>query len=244
MKIALCFWGICRSTHNTIESIEECILKPLRKAGYEYDIYVHTYTLYRTYTNIRSNEHNLQLKNTLWKLLNPKEYMIEHQDAVDLHLNFAKYRTHGNPWAGDDNGTFSTLDNHVRALWSLKQVTSLWRGSGIVYDAVMYLRPDVQFLTYLTPNWLQNLTQTNIKIPDFHLMDGCNDRFAIGTPPSMELYGKRYHQAYEYSLRNSLHSEKFLSYILNTNKIQIEYIPIRFRRIRANGEICPSDKDL
>jgi hypothetical protein len=244
MKIALCFWGLCRSTEHTIESIEECILKPLKKAGISYDIYLHTYTLYRSYTNIRSKEYNLHLKNTLWKLLNPKDYILEHQDAVDMKLELAKYRTHGNPWEGDDGGSFSTLDNHIRALWSLNQVTSLWRGTGIVYDAVMYLRPDVQFLTYLHPTWLQNLTQSLIRIPNFHLMDGCNDRFAIGTPPVMEVYGKRYTQAYEYSLRNSLHSEKFLAHSLNKHTIQIEYIPIRFRRIRATGEICPADKDL
>lgn len=244
MKISLCFWGLCRSTEHTIESIEECILKPLRREGHDYDIYLHTYTLYRSYTNIRSQEYNIQLKNTLWKLLNPKEYIIEHQDAVDIHLKLDKYRTHGNPWAGDDNNTFSTLDNHIRALWSLKQVTSLWRGTGIVYDAVIYLRPDVQYLTYLSPIWLQNLTLNTIKIPNFHLMDGCNDRFAIGAPPVMEMYGNRFHQAYEYSLRNSLHSEKFLAHILNKHKIEIEYIPIRFRRIRANGAICPADKDL
>ena len=161
-----------------------------------------------------------------------------------MKLELQNYRTYGNPWAEEDNGSFSTLDNHIRALWSLKQVTSLWRGTGIVYDAVMYLRPDVQFLTYLSPSWLQNLTQTTIRIPNFHLIDGCNDRFAIGQPPVMELYGKRFEQAYEYSLRASLHSEKFLSYILNKNHVQIEYLPIRFRRLRANGEICPGDKDL
>jgi hypothetical protein len=244
MRVALCFWGLCRSTDHTIESIEECILKPLKKEGHTYDIYLHTYTLYRSYTNTRAKEYNLHLKNTLWKLLNPKEYILEHQDAVDLKLELERYRTHGNPWAEDDKVSFSTLDNHIRALWSLNQVTSLWRGTGIVYDAVVYLRPDVQFLTYLSPSWLQGLTHHTIRIPDFHLVDGCNDRFAIGTPPVMELYGKRFHQAYEYSLRMSLHSEKFLAYMLHKNQIQIELIPIRFRRLRATMEVCPADKDL
>lgn len=243
MRVALCFWGICRSTDIVIKSIESCIFNALRKYGIKYDVYLHTYTLYRSYTNPRAQEENLQLKNSLWKLLKPTKYLVENQDIVDSSLKLFNYRTMGNPWP-EDGGTFCTLDNHVRALWSLKKVTELWSESGIEYDAILYLRPDVRYYIPFQMEWLENLNTFTLKCPDFHLTDGCNDRFAVGKPNVMKLFGNRFDDAYEYSLKKKLHSEEYLAEILRRNKILVEAIPFRFRRIRANGELCEADRNL
>ena len=245
MRVALCFWGICRSTSRTIESIRSCILQPLEAAGIQFDIYVHTYLIYRPYTNPRAEEFSLQLRNTDWKLLGAKEgaYMVENQDRVDLDLQLVKYRSQGNPWPEDDGG-FNTLDNHVRALWSLNQVTSLWTHSGIQYDAVIYLRPDVQYLRPLVVDWIRGIPEHTVCMPNFHLHTGCNDRFAIGKPSVMEIYGRRFKGALAYSYHAKLHSEQYLAHTLQNANIRIEYIPFRFKRVRANGELCESDKQL
>ena len=56
MKVALCYWGIARSTDETIESIERHILKPLLDANVDVTVFLHTYTSMIPYTNPRSNE--------------------------------------------------------------------------------------------------------------------------------------------------------------------------------------------
>ena len=239
MRVALCFWGLCRSTDRIIESIETCIFNPLINAQISYDVYLHTYKLYRPYTNARSNETGLQLKNTIWKLLKPREAKIENQDEVDKALDLKKYRNRGDPWESD----YSTLDNHIRALYSLSEVTRLWTQSGTTYDVVIYLRPDVRFMTPISLNWL-NVRKDLILIPDFHLFYGCNDRFAIGIPKDMKVYGDRFYSAYEYSLQKPLHSEQFLSNHIVGYGIEFKTIPIRFRRVRADGYTCDADKDL
>jgi hypothetical protein len=96
----------------------------------------------------------------------------------------------------------------------------------------------------LQPAWIQDLSNSTISIPKFHLIDGVNDRFALGHPSVMKHYGMRFYQAKEYSMNTSLHSERFLAWSLNMNRIQVLYIPIKFRRIRANGTICEGDKDI
>jgi hypothetical protein len=244
MRVAVCFWGLCRSTDLVIDSIKQYIFQPLLDVGIEVDTFLHTYTLYRPYSNSRAGEERIQLKNTVWKLLEPTKYIIENQDKVDTHLQFEQYRTYGNPWAADDAGGFQTLDNHIRALWSLKQVTTLWIQSGISYDAVLYVRPDCRYLRPLQPSWLYSLKKYTIMLPDFHLHENCNDRFAIGVPDVMRHYGMRFDGALEYSKRLPLHSERYLSFILSRNAITIEHIPFRFWRMRANGETCPADADL
>jgi hypothetical protein len=242
MKIALCFWGICRSTDITIESIQTYIFNILKQNNIDYDVYLHTFSLYRPYTNPRAGEFSLQLKNTIWKLLKPTSHSVESQDRIDTELILEKYRKCGNPWP--DCPTFDTLDNHIRSLYSLKKVTELWLPKRSEYDAIMYLRPDVKFTSPLNINWLKNIAPDCIIIPNFHLTENCNDRFAIGKPGVMEIYGTRFDGAYEYSLTNSLHSEKYMAYVLRKYNIKIQHIPFVFRRMRADGSICEGDKHL
>jgi hypothetical protein len=247
MHVALCFWGLCRSTDLVLESIEQYILEPLRSAGVIVDIYLHTYTLYRPYTNIRSEEFDIQLKNTNWKLLRPKASIVDNQDTVDKKLKLESYRTKGDPWSDDmtpESTPYSTLDNHIRSLWSLKQVTSLWCKSAEAYTRVIYLRPDVLFLSPLNIKWLNKPLDSTILIPDFHHVHKCNDRFAIGEPAAMKVYGGRFDVAYEYSRRMRLHSEKFLYDYMTSKGYTFATVRFRFRRIRADGKVCVGDKDI
>jgi hypothetical protein len=244
MRVALCFWGIARSTDWTIESIETNIWKPLEDAGIEYDTFVHTFTLERPYTNSRAGEWNLELKNDIWKMLLPKKYSVEDQDIVDKTLAFQTYRRHGDPWIAEGRESYiqySTLDNLIRMLYSLKKVTSLWKDSAYLYDAVLYLRPDVKFLYPLDVTWFSRVSENQILVPTFHCVDSWNDRFAIGTPRTMIQYGERFKWAYEYSQTHQLHSERFLSDSMKRQGIVPIPIHFPFRRIRADGSVCPSD---
>jgi hypothetical protein len=149
----------------------------------------------------------------------------------------------GNPWT-DDKNTFITLENHVRALWSLKQVTSLWMKKESEYDAVLYLRPDVRYFVPFQVEWFEGLKPYSLKCPDFHLTNGCNDRFALGLPSVAKIFGNRFDEALEYAQKCRFHSEEYLAYILQKNKIIVELIPFKFRRIRANGEVCEADQNI
>lgn len=245
MKIALCFWGLCRSTHLTIESIQMYIYDALKKQGIEYDRYSHTYILQREYTNIRSDEIKCVLQNDNYKLLNPTYMSIEDQDIVDKRLNLEAYRKKGDPWGGDSNVIpFATLDNHIRALWSLYQVSLCVEKSKQHYDYIVFLRPDVEYLQPLRTEYFLNATDHSIVIPDFHHFFGSNDRFAICTPRVAKLYGMRFSNALAYSQRHLLHAEGYLTHVLKEANIQIQTIPFRFRRVRANGRIAQADKQL
>jgi hypothetical protein len=247
MKVAVCFWGLSRSLQYTLPSIEECIFQPLRNVGIEISIFLHTYTLYRPYTNPRAGETGIQLKNTVWKSLQPTASIVENQDRVDLQLQLENYRTHGDPWGNESTANiipFETLNNHIRALWSLHQVTTLWEQSGQEFDCIIYARPDVEYRRPLNIQWLHDCKEGICMIPNFHLTHNCNDRFTIGKPSVMKLYGHRFHDALAFSKQSQLHSEKYLSQVLSFHNIQFEYIHFPFRRIRADGTVAPADQDL
>jgi hypothetical protein len=86
LKIAVCFYGLCRSTNYTINSINKYIFDALKELNFTYDIYLHTYKVTTPYTNIRNNEENIILDNDLYKLINPNVYKIDNQDEIKKHL--------------------------------------------------------------------------------------------------------------------------------------------------------------
>ena len=232
MKIALCFWGICRSTDKTIDSIKTNIHNVLKENDIEYDTYVHTYHISNLYSNERAGEPIQDINNDLYVLLEPNFIEIDDQEAVDKTLDLQSYKTHKDPW----HSNYNVFDNHIRALYSLYKVTQLYKEKP--YDYIIYLRPDVLYLNPISPTWFPK--DNSISVPDFH--DDCdkcpiNDRFAICTKPTALIYGLRFKKALEYSKKYKLHSERFLLYILENSKTKINRVPFRFRRVRTTGLI-------
>ena len=86
---------------------------------------------------------------------------------------------------------FESLRNLLCQLNSIHRVTRLWRTSGHVYDAVLYLRPDQLFNCPFPVDVLQRLQQNTLYVADFHHWGGLNDRFALGVPATVALWGER-----------------------------------------------------
>jgi hypothetical protein len=110
----------------------------------------------------------------------------------------------------------------------------MWKQSGIEYDAIIYLRPDVLYINPLIKDYFNLIDDNLIIIPNF-AEHPINDRFAIGNPNVMQLYGERYTLAYKYSLENQLHTESFLNDFLIKNNIKILKINFIFCRMSING---------
>lgn len=240
MKIAICFFGLTRSLKFTHPSIKKYIFDPLHNNGIVYDIYLHTFYL-KTLTNPRAGEINCVLDNNEYKLLEPiTAKQIDDQNKIDPILNFKAYRSKGDPWKNQ----FKSLDNLLRQLYSLEQVTKLWESSGIEYDVVVYCRPDVKYLKDIDTGLLKNLKDGCVYVPSFLSCKGCNDRFAIGKPAAMKIYGNRRRGALEYSKTKPLHAETFLATTLTQFGFGICKIHFPFYRIRANGNVSKLDQQL
>lgn len=235
MKVAVCFWGLTRSLKYTLKSIEDNIFSSLKNKGIEYDVFLHTYIHDTPYTNKRAHEDAIILDSEEWRLLNPTRWLLENQKDADTKLALDKYRSKGNPWSPEDD-SWQTFENHIRSLWSLKQVTSLYSEKD--YDLVIYLRPDMRYYTPLPD--LSNIGLKEILIPDFHLFP-VNDRFCIAKTPTAKIYGNRFDLAYNFSLTRRLHSERFLKWILDTKKVKIRKVRFIFHRVRANGQEIDMD---
>jgi hypothetical protein len=88
--------------------------------------------------------------------------------------------------------SFSSIRNLFCQLNSLQTVTSMWRGSGRSYEAVVYLRPDMLYNCPLPAERIKRLEENTIYLANFHHWRGYNDRFAMGTPHVAGTWGDRY----------------------------------------------------
>ena len=243
MTVAVCFWGLTRSLKYTIESIAKNIFEELNKHDIGYHIYIHTYRLDKPFTNPHGQEMGILLDNEEYKMLKPSRVLVEDQLQVANQLNVLSYGTMGNPWPNTE-----TFINHILALWSLKQVTSLWSPKAAEYSKVIYLRPDMYYPCPIDIKWIQNQSHA-IYMPYFQRITynknydrAVNDRFAIGAPATMKIYGNRFDEALAYSKTKVLHSETFLEDTLSRHHIHIQYIHYHFIRVRANGAKVPLDE--
>lgn len=235
MKIAVCFFGLIRSLKYTHDSIKKNLFDILTNNGHEYDIYIHTYDL-EILTNIRSGEKNVKLDVNDYKLLNPKEIIIEDQDEFDKSFNYEKIMSYGDSWPCSK---FNSLKNLIRQLNSLKKLTNLISQKP-KYDIYIYIRPDLKIITPFDVSWL-NLKNNQIATPIyFKHCGGLNDRFAIGKFEAIKTYGLRLDEIYnccnaKKNKKRPLHSEQLVKYIIEKNNIQNIDLYITLVRIRGNG---------
>lgn len=242
-SVALCFWGLTRSLRYTLPSIQEQIFKPLEADNITYHVYLHTYAINTTYTNERSGEINMHLNNTEYLALNPLVGHVTELTEADRVIDLERYTKWEDPWTNN----YASLRNFVRALYSMFNVSTAVQTSEHKYDAVVFLRPDVRYLNPINTTLLRSLEPDTAYLPDFHTNLGANDRFALGTPGVMRIFGSRFLLAELYAQRNppaGLHAERFALWMLNVLGIKQVQIPFRFQRVRATGQTYILDKPI
>ena len=241
LRVAVCFFGLTRSLKITIHSIQAHIFNTLTLAGWEFDVYLHTYNQ-SSLTNPRSGEINATLDPGEWRLLRPKRWSVQPVDAhlqQSVRVRVAEYAKKGDPWGEHD--THTSMSNLLMQLNSIACVTDLWQAAHDVrpYHAVIYLRPDVWYFNEVNVPDLEAATANAsvIFVPDFHSWGGVNDRFAMGHPVAAAAWARRDALADEYvfGLGLPLHSEKLAAHAISKGGLTVRATKIRFGRVRANG---------
>ena len=113
------------------------------------------------------------------------------------------------------------------------------QANGIRYDAVIRCRPDVLFEAPLPD--LGQLDLNYLHVPDFHMYEGVNDRFAIGNPDHMAIYMNK-RDAFETYVHDwaagpsqapPVTAEMFTAGHLRQHAIPVRRLHVRFNRVRA-----------
>lgn len=235
IKIAICFFGLCRSLNYTLDSIKNNILLELKNNNIEYDIILHTYNL--KYLNLKRSNESYKLDTNEWKLLKPDKFKIDNQDEFDKVYDYNYIKSFGDAW----NTNYENTINLIRQLNSLKKVWLLCHDKNNKYDCYLFLRPDIKYLNKINIDYVNNIVKNNnlIYTPEWLKSGGLNDRIALCDYNSAKIYSNRIDNIPNYlSLtKKPLHAEKFLKFIINKNDILNKDLKLKGHRIRSKGNV-------
>ena len=212
-KVAICFSGEPRSLNYTHKSIKDFLDKNFG----DYDVY--------GYIPFCSTSEQL------------KEYFPNATItmAMDQHIYDNKI---------PNNNRFpphSGKQAYLQQINGWKQANLMRKSSekseNFQYDFVVRCRMDVRYTSQLPEIHPQ---KHMLYIPNFHHHGGINDRFCIGGPEVIDNY-MNIIDLYHENPSICTHAESFLLHCLRQKNTPIEFIDLRFNRIREDGSECHWD---
>jgi len=239
MKVAILFFGLTRTLEQTIESIKTYLLHSLDKHSIEYDIFIHTYKIFGPYTNMWSREsvavyHNEDVET----LLRPKYVLYDNQETIVNSINVNDYYNKLGNWTGmSSEMTKYLIRNMCLALYSKKQITTLFEAHKDEYEYAILIRPDMKLTRAFDVSIFNELNHTNIVVPQKDWYMGCNDRMCVGKPNVIAYCGKLFDDLQAYSNRKSIVSEIYFLDKLKEKGITILPKHIEYDNLRIQGAV-------
>lgn len=237
-KIAICYWGMTRSTKFVYKSHIQNLYNALKKNNIDYKIYMHTWETEGNTNIIWENITNIKIDYNEYKFLTPDIYKIENQNDFLNTINFESYfNKELYDTYGDSQYEWrpQLIRNHLCALESQKRVYNLVLEDESSYDFIMFIRPDVEIRNKFNINWLKE--DFDIIIPNKDHNEGLNDRFAILPFNKSLKYSTRIDEIIEFRKNNGrIVSEKYVKYIINKYYSNLKLIDFRMTIIRPNGK--------
>lgn len=235
-KVAVCYWGLTRSTKKVYQSHFENLYHLLKNNDIAYDVFIHTWHT-KSKQRVWQKEIDIPIDYEEYKLLLPIYYQIDDQDLFTESLNFDDY-FYQDVWnlkgdALEGEWLPKLILNHLCALESQKRATDMVIASQNHYDLIMFIRPDALLLTPFPVESLYSVQDGDILIPDFAHCEGYNDRFAVLSFTTAPTYSKRIDEIISFrQTQGRIVSEKYVKYICDKYNLNAILIPFRFELVR------------
>jgi len=156
------------------------------------------------------------------ELLRPRGLLAEADPVLPEH----DYHTRLGPG-------LRAVQNDLRQMYGMMKVNELCRSTGVAYDWVVRIRPDVEITR--GPEPLESLDPALLYIPRINNWFGYSDRFAIGPPGLMDVYMGRYTAFDAYFKEGGVFQmESFLAYHLRNQGIKIGRTQTVFNMLKVD----------
>ena len=237
LKFCICFFGVVsRSIDKTIDSIKTNIFEVLDKNNISYDVYVHNMKV-TNFTSSRSKDsvQNLEDKHDI---IPYNFYSETDQKTFDDKFNWTQLSKYGY-----QENNYNTFQNSIRQLYSVREVTSMWKTS--IYDYYIYLRPDLLYVNPLNISEIEeNMSKEVLLTPYWGKFGGLNDRIYMGPKNVIQYLGNRFNEVLESveKTNRTYHPERYMKYIVQKYDISIININLKAQRVRATGHIVDETK--
>ena len=216
-KIAICYWGMTRSTKAVYNSHHNNLFNVLRANNIDYNVFMHTWKTDDNTNIIWETITDIPIDYEEYKLLNPHYYAIDNQDDFLETIYFNDYFDQElyDKYGGDTHHEWRPrlIINHLCALESQKRCFEMVRKTNINFDYVIFIRPDVEISNKINMEWL-NIT-FDIIVPNYEFNEGVNDKFAIIPFDIAHHYANRIDELADFRKNHGrIVSEKYVQFII------------------------------
>lgn len=244
MRVAVCYFGLTRSTRYVYKSHHDHLFDVLKRNNIDYKIFMHTWKVNQNIVWDKSYKQPIDEQE--YTLLKPDVYVIQNQDeyTTELMNNFHKYfYAHIFSTVGhNERGEWlpMLIRNHMCALESQRRVFELTKDEE--FDAVIFIRPDALLLNDLDVSYIKTLEKSDIVLIKSTSLqnaswEGYNDQFCIGHPATIDKYANRINEIEEFrKTRGRIVSEKYVKYIVDKYGYNKRWIEFNTNLVRPNGE--------
>jgi hypothetical protein len=242
VKLAICYWGMTRSTKHVYESHYTNLFNILKTNNIEYDIFMHTWRTENNENIIHDNPHSISIDYDEYKLLNPTYYKIENQSEFLETITFSDYFNKEIYEKYGDGIQYEwrpmLIRNHLCALESQKRVYKMVNDSGNAYDFILYIRPDNRIVNQFDHTIL--FKDFDIVLPNNNHNEGYNDRFALIPFNKAMNYSTRIDEIADFRKHHGrIVSEKYTKFIVDKYYTNISFIDFFMNIVRPDGYVSP-----
>ena len=222
LKTALCFIGTARSLTHTHENIKEKLIDSIGDCD--------------VFAFLADNPCAHKFDEYLGGLPQVKMIVIEEEPEYDISNMIFR------PNWPNVNSTCQIYIKMIRARQNCNSMLEAYeKEKGFQYERVIFSRLDVKYFGEVNL-YLRNLDYRFLYVPDFHntfgnVINGYNDRFAVGNRKDMAVYFNVPNSIEEFNrLGGQISAETLLKWHLLKGVVEVKKIPIRFTRVRESGE--------
>ncbi|GBQ62352.1 hypothetical protein AA103196_0286 [Ameyamaea chiangmaiensis NBRC 103196] len=242
IRIALIYYGLCRNTAAPAEAIRRLIVAPNHARGVRFTTWGFLNIADRI-DNPRTGEIGVALDGGSILDLGCDHYALRRQRDDEIAPLLALCRRTSDPF----HDGWVSVGNLLNQLLALRQG---WRAftaiDTIPYDAFLFVRPDLLYQDTLDiPRLLRHMPGPgSVLVPDWHGWGGLNDRAALARPEAARRFACRLDALATFCDGRELHAETFLAWCLAHHRCRVGRLPLRGRRVRANGVVKDEDFSL
>lgn len=236
-RIAIVYFGLTRSTRYVYKSHFDKLINPLKAAGYDITVFLHTWhthspTVWNTVSTVPIDEEE-------YKYLQPKYYRRDNEDVFFESLDFSKYFNQ-KQWEkyGDGRGPNNEwypqmVKNHLGMMESIRRGTQMVLESGETFDYILYSRPDVEYLNTFPVECLAKMGEKDIVLLNYKFEEGYNGNVTVAPFGFCKPFAFRIEEAAEFrSKHGRLVSEKFLRYAVDKYYNKKHFIDFQLKIVR------------
>ncbi len=241
MHIAICYYGLTRSTKFVYKSHIENLFEPLQKAGIEYDTFVHTWITKEATTWNGKDTNPVTPEDG--KLLNPTLFKVDDEDEFIASVPFSDYhyddvwKTHGDSRQPGHEWHPTMVLNHICLMEAMRRSTNLCFSYGKEYDYILYMRPDVNVPKAFSVSCLDTIGKNDAAVLNYKHFEGYNTNVVILPFKKCRPFADRIYEAAEFrKTQGRLVTEKYTKYILDKYYDSVRQIVFPVERVRSNGE--------